>query len=76
MEAGLKKTLFLDIDETMIHCVDDCAVAGETDTVIRIPLDDEGDFADAGVNIRPHLQECLRKANQLYQVVAFTASDQ
>lgn len=44
--------------------------------IIRIPMDEEGDFADAGVNIRPHLLQCLEKMSEIYQIVAFTASDQ
>jgi TFIIF-interacting CTD phosphatase-like protein len=63
----------------MIHCLDDRDPENEEpDVVIRIPLDDEddGDYADAGINIRPHLYECLKQANEYYQVIAFTASDQ
>lgn len=71
-----KKLLILDIDETMIHCLDERdAEADEPDVVIRIPLDDDGDYADAGINIRPHLYECLKQFNQYYQVITFTASD-
>lgn len=56
-----KKVLILDIDETMIHCLDERDPEIEDpDVVIRIPLDDEGDYADAGINIRPHLYECLK----------------
>lgn len=56
-----KKVLLLDIDETMIHCLDERDPETEDpDVVIRIPLDDEGDFADAGINVRPHLYECLK----------------
>lgn len=31
---------------------------------------------DAGVNIRPYAYECLKKANEHYLVVVFTASHQ
>jgi CTD small phosphatase-like protein 2 len=69
--------LILDIDETMIHCLDERDPENEEpDVVIRIPLDDEGDYADAGINIRPHLYECLKQANEYFQVITFTASDQ
>lgn len=51
----------------MIHCLDDRDPEDEEpDVVIRIPLDDEGDYADAGINIRPHLYECLKQANETY----------
>jgi CTD small phosphatase-like protein 2 len=69
--------LILDIDETMIHCLDDRDPENEEpDVVIKVPLDEEGEYADAGINIRPHLYECLKQFNQHYQVIAFTASDQ
>jgi NLI interacting factor-like phosphatase len=59
----------------MIHCLEDSLSI--PDVVIKIPLDDEGfEYADAGINIRPHLYECLRQANEHYQVITFTASDQ
>lgn len=68
--------LILDIDETMIHCLDERDPENEQpDVMIRIPLDDEGDFADAGINIRPHIIEVLRQANEIFQVITFTASD-
>ena len=58
---SIKKLLILDIDETMIHCLDERDPDNEEpDVVIRIPLDDEGDYADAGINIRPHLIEMLK----------------
>lgn len=48
----------------MIHCLDERdPESEEPDIVIRIPLDDDeenGEYADAGINIRPHLFECLR----------------
>lgn len=71
---GIKKTLIFDIDETMIHCLEDSSQI--PDVIIKIPLDDNFvEFADAGINIRPHLYDCLREANENYQVIAFTASD-
>ena len=49
----------------MIHCLDDRDPEDEEpDIVIRVPLTpDESfdeDFADAGINVRPHLHECLK----------------
>ena len=74
--AHIKKVLVLDIDETMIHCLDERDAEDEQpDVIIRIPMDEEGDYADAGINIRPHLLKCLEQMNELYQVIAFTASD-
>jgi len=67
LREGIKKTLILDIDETMIHCLDERDPEdSEPDVIIRIPLDDEGDYADAGINIRAHLVEMLQRANEVY----------
>lgn len=33
-----------------------------------------GETATAGLNFRPYLQECLKRASELFQVVVFTAS--
>jgi len=43
----------------MIHCLEDTSQT--PDVIIRIPLDDHNEeFADAGINIRPHLYDCLK----------------
>lgn len=43
----------------MIHCLEDNN--HKPDVIIKIPLDDEcTEYADAGINIRPHLYETLR----------------
>lgn len=45
----------------MIHCLEDNDSI--PDVIIKIPLDDEySEFADAGLNIRPHLAQCLAQA--------------
>jgi CTD small phosphatase-like protein 2 len=33
-----------------------------------------GEVATAGINIRPYVMECLRRAASMFQVVVFTAS--
>ena len=33
-----------------------------------------GETATAGLNFRPYLYECLKRASELFQVVVFTAS--
>lgn len=74
--SSITKTLFLDIDETMMHCLDERDPHYyEPDVIIKIPMDDEGDFEEAGIIIRPHLYEFLKLANEQFQVVTFTASD-
>lgn len=60
-QEGIKKTLIFDIDETMIHCLEDNDSI--PDVIIKIPLDETySEFADAGLNIRPHLAQCLAQA--------------
>lgn len=65
--------MILDLDETLIHCLDERDPENEEpDVIIRIPMDpnedgfDGVDYADAGINIRPHLFEMLKLANQYY----------
>lgn len=40
LKPGVTKTLILDIDETMIHCLEDSLSV--PDLIIKIPLDDSG----------------------------------
>ena len=64
-----RKLLILDIDETMIHCLDENdPIEVSPEIVVRVPLDEDdlldgedfGDgYAEAGINIRPHLMELL-----------------
>ena len=39
------------------------------DVIVKVELDDEGEFADAGINIRPYLYECLQEASKHFQVI-------
>ena len=48
------KTLIFDMDETLIHCVDDV----ETDNpevIIPIKFPEEDEPVNAGINIRPYI---------------------
>lgn len=67
-----KKTLIFDLDETLVHCVDDIENR-PFDKKITVKFQ-TGEVVDAGVNIRPYAYECLKKANENYYVVVFTAS--
>ena len=64
-----------DLDETLIHCVDDVET-DNPDVVIPIQFSEEPEPVLAGINIRPFARECLEAANQHFQVVVFTASEQ
>lgn len=67
-----KKTLIFDLDETLVHCVADITQA-EVVIPVRFP---SGETVCAGVNIRPYAKECLAAANQTFEVMVFTASQQ
>lgn len=67
-----KKTVVFDLDETLIHCVDD--PQKETPDVILEVRFPNGEVADAGINIRPYAIDCLREVSKYFQVVVFTAS--
>lgn len=65
------KTLVLDLDETLVHCSDDLSNNPDVILPIKFPT---GETIQAGMNIRPHALECLKAANENYEVVIFTAS--
>jgi len=67
-----KKTIIFDMDETLIHCVDDVG-QDEPDVILEIDFPDE-ELVEAGINIRPYVMECLEEANKYFQVIVFTAS--
>lgn len=67
-----KKTLIFDMDETLIHCVDDIDV--ENPQVVLDVIFEDGEVVEAGVNVRPFAIDCLKAANELFQVIVFTAS--
>jgi len=70
-----KKTIVFDLDETLIHCVDDVD-NDDPDVIIPIQFSEDPEPVMAGINIRPHVRECLETANRYFQVVIFTASEQ
>lgn len=76
-----KKTLIFDLDETMIHCLDEkeqFEANDDPDMVITIPIDDPDASVinvDADINVRPHLLQCLNDLSKYYQLVVFTASE-
>lgn len=56
-----KKVLILDMDETLIHCVDDIELQ-EPDVILEIDFPGE-EIVCAGINIRPYVMEMLQEAN-------------
>lgn len=59
------KTIVFDLDETLIHCVDD-AETDNPDVVIPITFSDDPEPVMAGINIRPHIYDCLEIANKYF----------
>jgi hypothetical protein len=59
--------IFLDIDETMVHCIDDrdpSTMKGQVK--LNVMLQDKGELLEIDVNIRPGLKECLKLLKQSY----------
>lgn len=70
--SNIKKTIIFDLDETLVHCIDDIE-NNPCDEVINVTFPN-GETVQAGINVRPYAIDCLKKANENYQVVVFTAS--
>lgn len=66
-----KKTLIFDLDETLVHCVDEFAEYSDATLDIVFP---NGETLKASINIRPHAREVLERASEMFEVVVFTAS--
>ena len=52
-----KKVLIFDMDETLIHCVDDIETQNP-DVILEIDFPGE-ETVCAGINLRPYLMQCL-----------------
>ena len=60
----IKKTVVFDLDETLIHCVDDPAKE-KPDIVLEVRFPN-GEIADAGINVRPYALDCLREVSKYF----------
>lgn len=65
------KTVVFDLDETLVHCVDDPNMPADVRLPVTFP---NGDVVEAGINIRPYAVEILKAANKAFEVIIFTAS--
>ncbi len=57
----IKKTIVFDLDETLVHCIEEYQNIS-VDQLIHVKFP-SGDVATAGLNIRPYAMECLRRAS-------------
>ena len=69
-----KKLVIFDMDETLIHCVDDIETQ-DPEVILEVDFPDE-ETVYAGINIRPYIVDCLKEAAKNFQVIVFTASHQ
>ena len=72
-----KKTLVLDLDETLVHSVGgmENGEGGEPqhDFIIQIPQSNNSSH-DVHVMVRPHVEEFLQRMSKRFELVIFTAS--
>lgn len=54
-----RRTVIFDLDETLIHCVDDDSI-NAAHIILQIKFKEEPHPINAGVNIRPGVFECLK----------------
>jgi CTD small phosphatase-like protein 2 len=66
-----KKTLIIDIDETIIHCEEDSS--RPHDIVLPVVVE-SGEIVKAYITIRPYAITFLKRMSRYFEIVAFTAS--
>lgn len=74
--GGKKRLVIFDLDETLIHCMgtrEECK-GKLIDKWVDLQFPGEEKIT-AGINIRPHAFECLKRLSKIYQLAIFTASD-
>lgn len=74
-EHRFRKTLVLDLDETLVHCNVKLNEPGamKPEILVHIKMSPKNTIP-ASVYLRPHCQELLQKAAGLFEVIVFTAS--
>lgn len=70
LPATSRKTVVFDLDETLVHCVQD---ASQADLSLSVTCPN-GEIVAVGVNIRPYARECLAAVSSFSEVIVFTAS--
>lgn len=61
-QHGTQKTIIFDLDETLVHCVDD--IETENPDVVLNVVFPNGEEVEAGINMRPNAIEALKAANE------------
>lgn len=69
-----RKTLVLDLDETLVHSSFKAPTAREPPADIVLPVDIEGRICHVYVLVRPGCLKFLNEMAKYYEVVIFTAS--
>lgn len=73
-----EKVLILDVDETLIHTIDerDPPSMKGTHEVLIPEFDNSSKNISIKVNLRPYLMESLMQLKECFQIIAFTASEE
>lgn len=71
MKNGCKKTIVLDLDETLIHCNENSQMPCDQKLPIKLS---NGQSIEVGINIRPHTVEVLEELSKNMEIIVFTAS--
>ena len=69
-----KKTLVLDLDETLVHSIGEGAVDSSSPSDFTIQVEQQNSSHDVHVMVRPHVEEFLERMSKRYELVIFTAS--
>jgi len=67
-----RKTLVLDLDETLVHCFLEYEENTTYDWTFQV--DSENGLFDVFCRVRPHLEEFLKECAKMFELVLFTAS--
>lgn len=70
-QAEDRKTLILDLDETLIHCNKDPEAPCDKRIKVKFP---SGEKASIGVTLRPFARKVIKDLSKHYEIVMFTAS--
>jgi len=70
--SDTRKTLVLDLDETLVHCFLEYEENTAYDWTFQVA--GEGGLFDVFCRVRPHLEGFLKECSKMFELVLFTAS--